>query len=451
MSAAAAAATPASRLPGLGEPLIYMAEVGCIYLDYNATTPVFPEAAQAMLPFLTAFGNPSSAHAYGRPCRQAVDLARRQVAAMVGAEPDEIFFTSCGTEADAWAIWGAVMSARRQRGPGFTPHVVTSCIEHPAVLETLAAYASQGLLTYTAVKVDGEALVSAADVAAALTADTVLVTVMHSNNEVGSIQPIAELSALVKAHNDSSSSSSASASASASASGNGSGSSSRAPILVHTDAAQSLGKVAIDVRQLGVDFLTIVAHKFGAPKGVAALYVRRGVVLERFLSGGGQESGRRAGTESVVLLAGLGAAAAVVSAELPAAAAHMACLRDSLQQQLLAGLPPGAARINGPANNAARLPNTLSIGIAGIQASALLAQLSELLAASAGAACHSGGGHGISAVLQAMGVPTQHALGTLRLSVGRHSTQAEVDAAARLIIDYCAAAAVEAGAAAGRR
>lgn len=178
-----------------------------------------------------------------------------------------------------------------------------------------------------------------------------------------------------------------------------------------------------------------VGHKFGAPKGVAALFIRRGVAIERLLCGGGQEGGQRAGTENVLLLAGLGKAAELVSHELPATSVHMCALRDSLRSQLLAGLPAGAARINGPAEDALRLPNTLSIGIKGIQASALLAQLSEQLAASAGAACHSGG-QSVSAVLRAMGVPHEHALGTLRLSVGRHSTQQDVDRAAQLILEY---------------
>ncbi|KAL4433218.1 hypothetical protein ABPG77_003266 [Micractinium sp. CCAP 211/92] len=396
-----------SPLPGLGESLPYFTKTGCTYLDWNATTPVFPEVAEAMQPYLAAFGNPSSAHAFGRPCKEAVDLARRQVAAMVGAESDEIHFTSCGTEADAWAIWGAAMAARSRHGSGFLPHVVTSCIEHPAVLETLASLSAHGLLSYTAVPANEEGLVSAADVAAAIQPDTVLITVMHSNNEVGSVQPIAELSALARLRG----------------------------ILMHSDAAQSVGKVAVDVGQLGVDMLTVVGHKFGAPKGVAALYIRRGVQIERLLCGGGQEFGRRAGTESVLLLAGLGAAAAIVSRELPATAAHMAALRDSLQQQLLAGLPAGVARVNGPAEPAARLPNTLSIGIAGIQASSLLAELSERLAASAGAACHSSGS-AVSSVLRAMGVPTTHAVGTLRLSVGRHTTQADVDAAVQMILEY---------------
>lgn len=189
---------------------------------------------------------------------------------------------------------------------------------------------------------------------------------------MGSIQPVAELAALARARG----------------------------ALAHTDAAQSVGKAALDVGRLGVDLMTIVGHKFGAPKGVAALYVRRGTRIERLLCGGGQEGGRRAGTENVLLIAGLGAAAELVSRELPATAAHMAALRDSLQSQLLEALPTGAARINGPADGALRLPNTLSIGIAGVSAAALLAELSEQLAASAGAACHSGGSHGISAVLQ---------------------------------------------------
>ncbi|EFN56195.1 hypothetical protein CHLNCDRAFT_144931 [Chlorella variabilis] len=403
-------------MPRLGEPLPHIQASGCVYLDYNATTPIFPEAADEMRPFLTAFGNPSSAHAFGRPCKAAVDAARARVAAMVGADPDEIFFTSCGSESDNWAIWGAVMEARRQQraapdtsgAAAFLPHVVSSRIEHPAVIECLAMLAAQGLLEYTLVPVSCEGLVRVADVEAAMTPHTCLLTFMHSNNEVGSIQPVAQLAALAR----------------------------RAGALMHCDAAQSLGKVDVDVQQLGVDMLTVVAHKFGGPKGVAALYVRRGVRLERLLCGGGQEGGRRAGTENVVLVAGLGKAAELVSRELPATAAHMAAMRDSLQQQLLAGLPPSTALIHGPADDALRLPNTLSIGIRGIAAARLLAELSEQLAASAGAACHSGGGHGVSAVLQAMAVPTEHAVGTLRLSTGRHTTQQDVDRAAALILDY---------------
>ncbi|KAI3426318.1 hypothetical protein D9Q98_008691 [Chlorella vulgaris] len=405
MTSSTAAATATSAV---GEPLPHTQS--CIYLDYNATTPVFPEVADEMLPMLQKFGNPSSSHAFGRPCKDVVDVARARVAAMVGASPAEICFTSCGSESDTWAVWGTVMSARQRHGPGITPHVVSSCIEHPAIIECLSMLAKQSLLTFTLVPVSAEGLVSIDDVARAMQPETVLLTFMHSNNEVGSLLSVAELARLAHQHG----------------------------ALMHCDAAQSLGKVAVDVEALGVDLLTIVGHKFGGPKGVAALYVRQGVQLERLLCGGGQESGRRAGTESVVLLAGLGKAAELVTRELPATAAHMVALRDSLQQQLLAGLPPGVAQVNGPADDAMRLPNTLSIGIKGISAAALLAELSEQLAASAGAACHSSCDHGVSGVLQAMAVPTEHAVGTLRLSVGRHTTQRDVDRASTLILDYVA-------------
>lgn len=226
------------------------------------TTPIFPEVSAAMQPFLTQhFGNPSSGHAYGRACKAALEAARKQVAAMVNATPSEIFFTSCGTESDAWAIWGACASARRRRGPGHVPHVVASAVEHPAVLQTLAALQAHGLLTYTLVAVDAEGCVAAADVAAAVTPDTALVTLMHANNEVGSLQPVAEAAAAARR---------------AGATG----------MLVHSDAAQSLGKVAVDVRALGVDMLTVVGHKLGAPKGVAALFVKQGVDPEPLLCGG---------------------------------------------------------------------------------------------------------------------------------------------------------------------
>jgi cysteine desulfurase len=394
---------------GLGASLPFMGQA--IYLDYNATTPIWPEVADAMRPYLECFGNPSSGHAFAAPCRDAVALARRQVAALVGASPEEIQFCSCGTEADNWAVWGAVAAARLAR-PGVTPHVVTSAVEHPAILEHLQQLQTLGLATYTAVGVTPEGLVRPADVAAALVPGaTALVTVQHANNEVGALQPVAEIAAIAR----------------------------RAGALMHSDAAQSVGKVPVDVSALGVDLLSVVGHKLGAPKGCAALYIREGVRLERLLCGGGQERGRRAGTESVLLIAGLGAAAAVAEAELPAAARHAASLRGRLEALLVEGLPPGSTRINGPADPALRLPNTLSIGVRGLQAAALLHQLRERLAASAGAACHSAGaGPEVSGVLRAMGVPLEFAAGTLRLSVGRHSTVADVEAGAALIIEYCA-------------
>lgn len=233
---------------------------------------------------------------------------------------------------------------------------------------------------------------------------------MHSNNESGALQPVAE------------------AAAAASAAG----------VLIHSDAAQSIGKVEVNVEKLGVDMLTVVGHKFGAPKGVAALYVSKEVqqrgAVARLLCGGGQERGLRAGTENVILIVGLGKAAEIAAAELPRAAAHMAQRRAQLEDLIKGGLPEGTVRVNGPAAASLRLPNTLSVSLKGVQSSALLAALSEELAASAGAACHSDGGAAVSSVLQAMGIPQEWALGTLRLSVGRHTTEEEVVRGAELIL-----------------
>ncbi|KAI8469320.1 MAG: pyridoxal phosphate-dependent transferase [Monoraphidium minutum] len=393
---------------------------GTIYLDYNATTPILPEARDAMLPFtFEQFGNPSSAHAYGRRAAAAVAAARASVAKLVGAaDPSEIYFTSCGTEADAWAIWGAVMARRKElAGKGALPHVVTTAVEHPAVTACLQSLADQGLCTFTAVGVDAEGLVSAEAVAAAVTPETVLVTVMHANNEVGSIQPVADISAAIKASG----------------------------ALLHTDAAQSIGKIKVDVRRLAVDMLTIVGHKFGAPKGVAALYIRKGVSIAPLLSGGGQERGGRAGTESTLLIAGFGAAAEAARRDLAAGHKRMRAARDVLQERLLAGFCAlqagrggggGGVRVNGPADAPRRLPNTLSISVGGLRAAELLAALGDRVAASSSAACHSGaGGGGASATLRAMGVAPELAIGTLRLSTGRFTTMAEAVRAADIILE----------------
>lgn len=395
---------------GLGTPLPITISQGCIYLDYNATTPIWPEVAEAMAPYFSNFGNPSSAHPYGRTCKAAVENARSQVAALVNAQPEEIYFCSCGTEADNWAIWGAVASYRRAN-PGVTPHVITSAIEHPAILEQLESLRDLGLLEFTAVAVGADGIVSCDAIVAALTDTTCLITLMHSNNEVGSLQPVAEVAALGKSKG----------------------------ILVHSDAAQSIGKVLVDVRALDVDMLTIVGHKFGAPKGVAALYIREGTQIDRFLCGGGQERGRRAGTENVILITGLGKAAEIAKEELPRTAQHMSRLRDLLKDLLISGVPEGTVQVNGPADLSQRLNNTLSISFRNVVSSELLSELSEELAASAGAACHSSGGPTISSVLWAMGVPQEWALGTLRLSVGRHSTEQDVRNGAEIILKRLAA------------
>jgi cysteine desulfurase len=411
--------------PGLGQPLSHLD--ACIYLDYNATTPIFPEVSDAMLPFVTThFGNPSSGHVYGAACRRAVDGARASVAALIGAaSPSEICFVGCGTEADNWAIWGTTMAARA-RLPSRRPHVVASVVEHPAVLEFLSAMQLQGLLRYTLVPVGADGAVDPEAFAAAVEPDTCLATLMHSNNELGTLQPVAAAAAAVRRR---------AAEIVIESDGPIGDKCSVKSVLFHTDAAQSLGKVQVDVTDLGVDLLTVVGHKFGAPKGVGALYVRKGVYIERLLAGGGQEGGRRAGTESVLLLSGLGAAADVAASELPEAAAHMAAMRDRLLCALRSSpsSPWAEATVNGPEDPAGRLPNTLSITLRGFKAAEALAQLSHGLAASAGAACHTGGA-AMSHVLAATGLSAEEAAGTLRLSTGRHTTAAEVDAAALVLI-----------------
>ena len=400
---------------GVGTPLPrHPAHGDCIYLDYQATTPVWPEVAAAAAPFLTShFGNPSSGHAFARPCAAAVKTARTNVAALIGAKDEEIIFTACGSESDNHAIVGALEAEEERRRTASDtssplPHVVASNIEHPAIEQCLEALKKAGRLEVTYVSCDGEGRVSAEAVSSACTAQTILVTVMHSNNEVGSVLPVAEITKAVKAAFPS--------------------------VLVHTDAAQSIGKVDVIVDDLGVDLLTVVGHKFGAPKGVAALYVRQGLQLPKLLHGGGQEGGRRAGTENVVLVSALGEAARLARQEAKPLRAHMARMRDLLKELLVEGLPEGATRDNGPADPACRLPNTLSIGIAGVRSSALLASLSDQLAASAGAACHSHAA-AVSSVLKAMDVPLDYAMGTLRLSTGRHTTEGEVRQAAKLIIE----------------
>ena len=365
-----------------------------IYLDYNATTPIDPEVADAMRPFLAGgFGNPSSSHAYGVEARRAVEKARAQLAALLGCDPDEVVFTSGGSESNNHAIRG-IARARRDRGN----HIITSAIEHPAVTEVCRHLEGQGFRV-TWLPVDRQGLVDPADLERALSPATILVTIMHANNEVGTIQPIRELARLARDRG----------------------------VVFHTDAAQSVGKIPVRVDGLEVDLLSIAGHKLYAPKGVGALYVKRGVRLEKLVHGADHEHDRRAGTESVLLVVGLGQACEAAARDLEANMTRMASLRDRLQEGLLRELPD--ARRNGHPD--LRLPNTLSISFPGIEADTLLSEL-DGVAASAGAACHSDAVVP-STVLEAMGVPEELAMGTVRLSTGRGTTEDEIDRAIALM------------------
>lgn len=403
---------------GIGEPLSGDIFERCTYLDYNATTPIWPEVASAMAPFLFEhFGNPSSGHAFAAPCRDAISAARHSVATMLGCGDGEVMFTSCGSESDNFAIDAAVRAFRKKRGAGKTPKVVATAIEHPAVIEHLKAMADFGDLTYELVGVDSEGLVRVEDVVKAMDEDTCLITVMQANNETGAIQPVAAIASEAK----------------------------KRGILMHTDSAQSCGKIPVKVDELGVDMVTIVGHKIGAPKGIGALYIRDGTDLggAKPFYGGGQESGRRAGTENVLHIVGLGKACEIVEREMDTCPKHLKEMRDDLQRRIveaLGGADGSGVRINGPSDESLRLPNTLNIGIKGLLASITLMELGELLAASAGAACHTpdaaaAGAATVSSVLEAMDVPMDYAIGTLRLSVGRHTTKADIERGAALLIE----------------
>ena len=364
-----------------------------IYLDYNATTPIAREVAEAMAPYLYEhFGNPSSSHPYGVATKRAIEAARAQVAALLGCQPAEIVFTSGGTESNNYAIRG-VARAHRQRGN----HAITSAIEHPAVIEVCRWLETQGFRV-TVLPVDGSGLVDPADLEQALTPDTLLVTVMHANNEVGTIEPIAELAEIAHRHG----------------------------ALMHTDAAQSVGKIPVDVDALGVDLLSVAGHKLYAPKGVGALYARSTVQLAKLIYGADHESNRRPGTENVLEVVGLGRACEIAGLDLEKNVAHFRSMRDRLHEGLLRELGEETIRLNGHPER--RLPNTLSVSFRGIEANTLLSEIGEQVAASAGAACHADQVD-VSAVLEAMDVPVDWAMGTVRFSVGRYTTAQEIDRA----------------------
>lgn len=366
-----------------------------IYLDHAATTPLDPLVLEAMLPYLTTVtGNPSSVHREGREARKGLDTARREVAAVLGARPVEIVFTASGSEADALAIRGVVEASSPR-----LPHVVTSAIEHHAVLHTVQALERQGRCRATYVPVDAEGFVDPDAVAAAVTDDTVLVSVMYANNEVGTIEPVAEIARAVKRRNP--------------------------RVLVHTDAVQAAGALDLDVNRLGVDLLSLAAHKFYGPKGVGALYVRDGVRLAPLVLGGAQERNRRAGTENVAGAVGLAAALRLAHAERDARNRHCARLRDRLLLEIPARIP--GVRVNGPRDGAARLPNNVNCSIAGIEIEALLLGLDLAgIAASNGAACTSGSLEP-SHVLTAMGVPDELARTSLRLTLGKDTSEADIE------------------------
>ena len=368
-----------------------------VYLDYNATTPLDPEVIGAMRSFIEAdFGNPSSTHFYGIVPRRALERAREQTAALLNCSPSEIVFTGCATESNNHAVKGAA-SAMRDKGN----HIITTSIEHPAVLEVCAWLEKSGFdVTY--LPVDGDSLVDVRSVERAVTDRTVLITVMHANNEVGTIQPIEEIAAMARSRG----------------------------ILMHTDAAQSPGKVPVDVRALGVDLLTVAGHKLYAPKGVGALYIREGVRIDPFMNGAGQERGRRAGTENVIGIVGLGMACEVAARDLRVVGEHLRKMRDLLHEGIVREIPD--ARLNG--HLLKRLPNTLSLSFRGLDAGRILEEIGLDVAASAGAACHSEGVE-ISHVLAAMAVPEEWASGTLRLSTGRMTVKEEIRRAVRAITD----------------
>ncbi|NQT91416.1 MAG: cysteine desulfurase [Lentisphaerae bacterium] len=368
-----------------------------IYLDYNASTPIAPEVAEAMRPFLADhYGNPSSHHWAGIPAREAVERARSQVAGLLGCEPDEVVFTSGGTESNNYAIKGAFFALREQGN-----HIITTEIEHPAVLNPCRFLERLGA-EVTCLPVDDTGMVDPDRVRDAITERTILVTVMHANNEVGTIQPVEEISQITREQG----------------------------VLLHTDAAQSVGKIPVKVRDMGADMLSVAGHKVYAPKGIGALFMRRGVSLEPFMHGAGHESGRRAGTENVLLDVALGKACEVAGRDMDGCAQHLMSMRNELDTRLQEKV--GETRLNGHPQK--RLPNTLSVGIQGVEANELLDEISDQVAASAGSACHSGGVE-ISGVLKAMEVPVEWARGTLRLSTGRMTTREDISGAVGIITE----------------
>lgn len=370
-----------------------------IYLDYNATTPIDPGVRQAMLPYLEEhFGNPSSRYSYGQRTREAVEHARGQVAALISASAEEIIFTSGGSESNNQAIVGAAL-ANTEKGK----QIITSRIEHPAVTNTCRYLEERLGFRVTYLPVDEHGRLDPEDVRRAITEETILITIMHANNEIGTIEPIEEIGSIARERK----------------------------ILFHTDAAQCGGKIEVDVNRLRVDLLTLAGHKMYAPKGIGALFVKDNSSIDSLIHGAGQESGRRAGTENVAYIVGLGAACEIAGHRLADYEPKTKHLRDRLQARIEAGLGKGIVQLNGHPER--RLPNTLNISIRGIAGEELLNRIPEL-AASTGAACHAGSSDPSSVLLE-IGLSRELALGALRLTLGRWSTEEEIDLAAGFIVE----------------
>jgi cysteine desulfurase len=369
-----------------------------IYLDYNATTPIDKEVMQAMQPYLNEyFGNPSSSHSFGTETKKAVENARQQVARLIGCKPHEIVFTSGGTESNNYAIKGYVF-ANEHKGN----HIITSTIEHPAVTEVCKYLVKKGFrVSY--IPVDEFGVIKLDELEKAISPQTILISIMHANNEIGTIQPISKIAEIAKRYN----------------------------ITLHTDAAQSAGKYPVDVNELGVDLLSIAGHKLYAPKGIGALYIRDGVILEKLIHGADHEQNKRAGTENVLEIVGLGKACEIAHYNLKKNIEHLTRMRDLLHSSLMDRIPE--LKLNG--HDQLRLPNTLSLSFYKLEANILLNEMEmNGIAASAGAACHTDS-IDISPVLTAINLDTDYAMGTIRFSVGRETNENDIKQASNIICD----------------
>ncbi len=371
-------------------------EAAMIYLDHNATTPVAPEALAAMRPYLEGeFGNPSSPYLLGKRAKEGIDRAREEVASLIGSEPREVIFTSGGSESNNMVLKGLIDLKNPERY-----HIIISSVEHPAIIKPAQFLMELGVRV-TILPVDHFGRVDPDDVKRAILPETILISIMLANNETGTLQPVEEISRIAKEFG----------------------------VVVHTDAAQAVGKIGVDVRELGVDFLTVAGHKLYAPKGIGALYIRNGQEITPLIHGATQEGGLRAGTENVILAAGLGAASRVAKERLRDDQRNMETLRNRLQDRLFDGVD--GLVLNGHPKR--RLPNTLNVSVPGIAGAQILEGLPRIMA-STGAACHEKDVK-LSHVLWAMDVPPEIGMGTLRLTVGRSNTMAQIEEAAGLIID----------------